>query len=122
MSRTLNMRAKGFAFRALFLAEPDEGYALASMPAAQLAAMFCKYEECTAGGAGHACRRHSQTTMIGLAKLIAEGNAHAELTHRGVLYVRLSPSGVMSPTHWSSQPEWFDSKPELVEWAEKLAV
>ena len=118
MSRTLNMRAKDFAHRTLFLAEPDPGFPNASMAGAVLATKFCQHEECPDEMPGpNSCRRHSQGMILGLSKAIAEGDVHAELSHRGVLFVRLSPAGVMAPSAWSSTPDWYRSRPELIEWA-----
>lgn len=112
MARTLNTRCLDFAVRRLFLAEPDEGFVVTSLSARQLASEYCEKEGCS-----RPCRKHSQAMMLGLSKGIVDGDIHAEMSLRGVVFVRLSPKGVLSPSAWSSRPNWFDDRPKLVEWA-----
>lgn len=113
--RTLNTRARDFALRYLFLAEPDDGYPVVSMSLAGLATEFCAKDGCDSPV--NACRRHSQAVVLGVAKMIADGDALAELSRRGVLFVRLSAAGVMSPMMWTHTPKWWFERPQLVQWA-----
>jgi hypothetical protein len=109
------MQAREFAVRNLFLADPDEGFPTTSVAVRQLASDFCEHVKCTYGPVP--CRKHQQSMLIGVAKLIAGGDVFAEMSSRGVVFVRLSPAGVLALESWSSVPVWFLSKPDLVEWA-----
>lgn len=118
MSTASNVRASRFAFRELFEAEPNEGFSVASLSMRELANRFCAFESCDGiGEDGVACRSHSRAMMIGASKMVIAGDLHGELSPRGVLFVRLSPAGALSPLTWSSTPDWFNSRPDLVRWA-----
>lgn len=116
MPVTLNARAKNFSFRHLFLADPDEGYPVASIPLAELADDYCAYEGCSEFRE-RGCYRHRHAAVRGVSKLIAEGLAFGDLDKHDVLWVRLSARGVLSPLSYSSVPSWFGLKPEMVSWA-----
>lgn len=119
MSNTVNVRAGKFAHRLLFLAEPDEGFVAASLTARELAFAFCGYEECSGVDMAQktGCRLHARAMVLGLSKMLVSGDLLAELSRRGVLFVRLSPKGVLLPSTWSVAPHWFRERPALVEWA-----
>jgi hypothetical protein len=112
MSRSLNVRAKDFALRHLFLADPDEGYMTASIAVRELARLFCESEDCNV-----LCRKHAQAMLLGVSKMVVAGEVLAEVSTRGVVFVRLSPVGVLSPESWASVPDWFYLRPDLVGWA-----
>ena len=112
---TLNMRAKAFALRELFMMEPPERFPTASVSVADLALTFCSYDGC---GDDAACRKHGRAMVLGVSKMIVAGELFAEMSRGGVLFVRLSPEGVLSPLLWSSVPGWFSERPGLVKWAE----
>lgn len=122
MSSTLNVRASKFALRHLFLAEPVDNYMVASLSAAQLGWEFCSYDECEPPHETRGCRLHSNAMVLGLSKMIAVGSVLAELSNRGVLFVRLSPVGVLEPTTWTTIPGWVDQRPGLVVWAREQVV
>ena len=121
MARALNVLARGFALRYLFLAEPLPGYPVASLSVRELAAAFCESRGCPGlvadGELPHGCRKHVQAMLLGVSKMVAAGEAHAELSFRGVVFVRLSPAGVLLPESWSSVPKWWSERPDRVEWA-----
>ena len=114
MSRTLNVRARDFSFQHLFLADPGPHFGPASVALRELASEFCARGGCDCDGP---CRRHAQAMLVGVAKMIAAGEVFAEMSSRGVVFVRLSPAGLLAPQGWSSVPVWFGSRPDLVEWA-----
>lgn len=119
MSGTLNVRAKTFIRRELFMGEPDEGFAAASRSLAVLASSFCEYDDCDRFDPDrrYACRKHARATVLGASKMVVEGDLFAELSSRGVVFVRLSPQGVLAPLGWGSVPGWLSERPALVEWA-----
>lgn len=117
VSVTANVRAAKFAHRHLFLAEPDAGFVAASLSVRTLANVQCAFDECRFLEDGRGCRVHSRAMVLGVSKLLVGGEVLGELTTRGVLFVRLSPKGVLAPTEWSSLPHWFSERPDLVEWA-----
>ena len=80
----------------------------------QLASFFCEYQDCEEE---HPCRKHAQAMMLGVSKMVVEREVLAEMSSRGVVFVRLSPKGVLSPEGWSMPPLWFYERPALVEWA-----
>jgi hypothetical protein len=120
-----NVRAGAFARRELFLAVPDEGFPVASLAARVLADAFCRQEGCSKRRRGeeHGCHMHGRIMAIGLAKLIATGEVIPELSKTGVLYVRLSPEGVLAPVEWHSLPAWWDRRrPEMMLWAAEVVA
>lgn len=122
MSVTLNVRARNWAQRHLFLAEPSASATrtlVASLSVRELADGFCAYEECPdlGEGPGAACRLHTRAMILGVAKMIADHEVMCEMSKRGVLFVRLSAEGVLSPLGWSTPPHWVAERPELVRWA-----
>jgi hypothetical protein len=117
MSGTLNNKAISFVRRTLFLAEPREGSDVASLAVSQLASEFCLDRQCDYHDGSRACRKHGQATMLGVAKLLTAGEVLAEMSVRGVVFVRLTPNGVMAPSYWTTVPTWFYTRPDLVNWA-----
>lgn len=117
VTATLNVRAKEWAFRELFLADPDDGHATCSLALAELASRFCEHVECSCRTSPMACRKHAQAMTLGVAKMIVGGEVLAELSYRGVVFVRLSPKGALSPSSWKSVPDWFHTRPALTDWA-----
>jgi hypothetical protein len=118
VSGTLNVKAMNFIRQFLFLAEPEPNRLTASIAVSQLADEFCKHRVCSAGAMdSRACRKHSHAVLLGGAKLIASGEVLAEMSSRGVVFVRLSPTGVLAPLEWASIPHWWHLRPELVKWA-----
>lgn len=115
MSRTLNQQARDFALRELFLAEPDGDFqsTVASLAVIDLAERYAKRRS----EEGQASRRVRQAMVIGVSKMVADGDAYAEMSARGVMFVRLSPQGVLSPQEWTTPPDWLGERPEAVAWA-----
>lgn len=122
MGTTLNVRAANFARMTLFLAEPSDRdpTPCASLSVSRLAREFCERRDCMHPRMEQnaACRKHAQAMLLGVSKLIVSGELLAEMSHRGVVFVRLSVDGVLGPSEWSSWPGWFDERPSLIEWAE----
>lgn len=114
MARTLNSQALDFANRYLFLAEPNDGFVVPSVSVREVASAWCEAQGC-----GSPCRLHSQAMMVGVSKAIVTGDIHAEVSFRGVVFVRLSPAGVMQFGDRESPPDFWFERPELVEWAER---
>lgn len=117
MSSTLNMRAANFMRRTLFLADPQPGRDVASLAVNQLADEFCLDRGCPDYFEGRGCRKHAHAMLLGGAKLITAGDVLAEMSLRGVVFVRLSPAGVLEPESWTNIPAWFYERPDLVNWA-----
>lgn len=121
MGNTLNMQAARWAHQTLFLAEPDPGYATKSLPVRALADDFCgasepSYESCER----MVCVTHTRAMIAGLSKMSAAGDLWSELSPRGVWFVRLSPEGVLRPREWSKLPHWYGTRPEAIDWAERM--
>jgi hypothetical protein len=117
VSSTLNLRAASFVRRTLFLAEPEGGRPTASLAVSQLAAEFCLARECERYNSDRGCRKHAHAVLLGGSKLISTGEVLAELSLRGVVFVRLSPAGVLAPESWTTIPHWWYDRPDLVQWA-----
>jgi hypothetical protein len=117
MSGTLNTKAISFVRRTLFLADPMEGRDTASLAVSELASEFCLDRECEYHDGSRACRKHAQATMLGVAKLLTAGEIFTEMSMRGVVFVRLTPNGVLAPSYWTTVPHWYYTKPDLVNWA-----
>jgi len=108
----------------LFLSDPSPGYHEPSLALHELAFRFCENQHCTfADMDGRSCcRKHFQAMMLGVSKMVCAGDLLVEVSKRGVVFLRLSPQGVLGPAGWKSVPPWFDQRPLLVGWArEQLA-
>lgn len=116
----MNAQAMLLVRRELILADPAERGTLgpaASLKASRLADAWCADDSCPDMTNGLACRRHRSTFMLGVSKLIAGHEVSGDLSRSGVLYLRITPTGVVTPLTWGRPPHWFEGvRPELLLW------
>lgn len=114
MAKTLIKQAEQFLQKYLFLFDPEGPHPNASVALARAVTDWMEIDEADPTE----WRVRQRVMMRAAARMMEEGLLFAELSRGGVVFVRLTPEGVLVPTGWSSLPAWFAKRPDLVAWAE----